>query len=192
MIQKILLLCALTGTGVFGQAPQRIKSPEISTDGHLTVRLRAPNAKEVFLTGVGQRLAMQKDDQGVWSATTDVLKPDVYMYQFSVDGMTVNDPSNPSLATSYGSGGRSVVTVAGPVAWSPVAGVAKGTVSRHPYHSEVVGDDREYFVYTPAGYDPKRAEAYPVLYLLHGLGDDAQSWLTQGNANVILDNLIAR
>jgi len=44
----------------------------------------------------------------------------------------------------------------------------------------VVGDDRDFYVYTPAGYDAKRKERYPVLYLLHGLGDDAQSWLTQG------------
>jgi enterochelin esterase family protein len=106
--------------------------------------------------------------------------------------MTVNDPSNPHLATSFGTGGRSVVTVPGAVAWAPVAGVAQGAVTRHPYHSDVAGDDRDFYVYTPAGYDPHRKEAYPVLYLLHGLGDDAQSWLTQGNANVILDNLIAQ
>lgn len=178
------------GRGGFGGPA--IKSPEVSADGKVTVRLRAPNAKEVFLTGIGQRVAMQKDDQGVWTATTDAQKPDVYMYQFSVDGTTVNDPSNPHLATSFGTGGRSVVTVPGAVAWAPVAGVEHGTVSRHTYHSTVAGDDREFFVYTPAGYDPKRKEAYPVFYVLHGLGDDAQSWLTQGNANVILDNLIAQ
>jgi enterochelin esterase family protein len=114
------------------------------------------------------------------------------MYQFSVDGVTINDPSNPHLATSWGTGGRSVLTVPGAVAWAPVEGVARGTVSRHSYHSDIVGDDREFFVYTPAGYDPKRKEAYPVFYVLHGLGDDAQSWLTQGNANVIMDNLIAQ
>ncbi len=189
---------------MFGQAPgpsgggrggfggPAIKSPEVSADGKLTVRLRAPNAKEVFLTGAGARLALTKDDRGIWTGTTDTLKPDVYMYQFSVDGMTINDPSNPNLATSFGTGGRSVVTVPGAVAWSPVAGVAKGAVTRFSYHSDVANDDRDFYVYTPAGYDPKRKDAYPVLYLLHGLGDDAQSWLTQGNANVILDNLIAQ
>ena len=207
MFQKTIFILALIAASAFGQPPAgfsggrggrggfggtAIKSPEISADGRVTVRLRAPNAKEVFLTGIGQRVAMQKDDQGVWSATTDPQKPDVYMYQFSVDGMTINAPSNPHLATSYGTGGRSVLTVPGPIAWAPVSSVAKGTVSRHSYHSDVVGDDREFFVYTPAGYDPKRKEAYPVFYVLHGLGDDAQSWLTQGNANVILDNLIAQ
>jgi enterochelin esterase family protein len=208
MFQKTILISALVvcsalaqppagggrgGSGGFGgRGGPAVKSPEVSADGRVTVRLRAANAKEVFLTNIGtQRIAMQKDAQGVWSATTDVLKPDVYMYQFSVDGMTINDPANPQLATSFGTGGRSVVAVPGGVAWAPVATVAKGTVSRHTYHSDVAGDEREFYVYTPAGYDPKRKPAYPVFYVLHGLGDDAQSWLTQGNANVILDNLIA-
>ena len=210
MFQKTTLVFALALVCAFGQAPPpaggrggsgggrggfggpAIKSPEVSTDGKLTARLRAPNAKEVLLVVGNQRVPLTKDDRGVWSGTSDVLKPDVYMYQFSVDGMTVNDPSNPNLATSFGTGGRSVVTVPGSVAWAPVASVAKGAVTRFTYRSDVAGDDRDFYVYTPAGYDPKRKEAYPVLYLLHGLGDDAQSWLTQGNANVVLDNLIAQ
>ncbi len=207
MLKKTVLICGLTALTAFGQPPgggrggsgggrggfggPPIKSPEIAADGKVTVRLRAPNAKDVAVTGLGQRLVLTKNDQGIWTATSDTLKPDVYMYQFNVDGMTANDPSNPNLATSFGTGGRSVVTVPGAVAWAPVAGVAKGAVTRHPYHSASIGDDRDFYVYTPAGYDPKRKDPYPVLYLLHGLGDDAQSWLTQGNANVILDNLIA-
>ncbi len=209
MLKKTISIAILSALAVLAQPPGApggsgrrvpgftfvggIKSPEISADGKVTVRLRAPNAKEVFVTNLGtQRIDMMKDDRGVWSATSAVLKPDVYMYKFSVDGMSVNDPSNPNLGTSFGTGGSSVVTVPGAVPWAPVAGIARGTVARHPYHSEVAGDDRDFYIYTPAGYDPKRKEAYPVLYLLHGLGDDAQSWLTQGNANVILDNLIAQ
>lgn len=83
------------------------------------------------------------------------------------------------------------MTIPGPVAWVPKPNVSRGAVTRHAYHSEVAGGDRDYFVYTPPGYDAKREEACPVLYLLHGLGDDAQSWLTQGNTNLVLDNLIA-
>jgi enterochelin esterase-like enzyme len=52
------------------------------------------------------------------------------------------------------------------------------------------GDDRDYYVYTPPGYDPAAKKTYPVLYLLHGFSDDASGW-TVGRANVILDNLIA-
>src|SRR3954471_510349 len=157
-----------------GAAP--IKSPEVSAEGKVTFRLRAPNAKEVFVTGIGQRIAMERNEQGVWIATTDTLKPDIYTYAFSADGITLNDPANPLFKTSYGSAGSSLVHVPGAVSWEPAPGVARGAIARHFYHSAIAGDDRDYWVYTPANYDPKRKEAYPVLYLLHGLGDEAGSW----------------
>src|SRR5688572_5110660 len=40
--------------------------------------------------------------------------------------------------------------------------------------------------------DARRSRPYPVLFLLHGLGDDAERWMNGGAANVILDNLIAQ
>jgi enterochelin esterase family protein len=55
----------------------------------------------------------------------------------------------------------------------------------------VVGDDRDFYVYTPPGYDPEGKKPYPVLYLLHGFSDDARAWTDVGRAHVILDNLIA-
>ena len=149
-----------------GRGAPAVKSPEVSADGKITFRLRAPNAKEVFVTGIGQRLAMQQNEQGVWTATTDTLKPDIYTYSFSADGITLNDPANPLFKTSYGSAGSSLVHVGGAVSWEPAPGVARGAVTRHFYHSAVAGDDRDYWVYTPANYDAKRKEAYPVLYLL--------------------------
>ena len=68
----------------------------------------------------------------------------------------------------------------------------RGTLAHHFYHSAVVGDDRDYYVYTPPNYDRNRKEPYPVLYLFHGFGDDASGWTGVGNAHVILDNLIAQ
>lgn len=171
---------------------QAVRSPEVSADGRVTFRLRAPNAKEVFVTGIGQRLAMQKDEQGIWSVTTEPLKPEIYTYSFVVDGATFNDPGNPLLKTSYANAGQSLVRVPGGMVWDPAPGVPRGTITRHFYHSNIAGDDRDFWVYTPAGYDPRRKEPYPVLYLLHGLGDDAYSWISVGAANVILDNLIAQ
>ena len=72
------------------------------------------------------------------------------------------------------------------------ADVPRGTVTQHFYHSAMVGDDRDFYVYTPPTTIPRASEPYPVLYLLHGLGDDAAGWLNSGSANVILDNLIAQ
>jgi enterochelin esterase family protein len=168
-----------------------VRSPEVAPDGKVTFRFRAPDAKEVAVTGLaaGQRLAMQKDDKGIWSATTDALQPDLYTYSFNVDGATVTDPGNPLLKSSYGSAGQSFVRVPGAAPWNPAEG-PRGAVTHHFYRSAVAGDDRDYFVYTPPNYDPRRAEPYPVLFLLHGLGDNAGAWLDVGAANIILDNLI--
>ena len=70
--------------------------------------------------------------------------------------------------------------------------VPHGRVHHHFYRSAVVGDQRDYYVYTPPGYDSAQPKKYPVLYLLHGYSDDANAWSAVGRANVILDNLIAQ
>jgi enterochelin esterase family protein len=155
----------------------------------VTFRLRAPNAKDVVVAVGGKRLPLQKDDQGVWMTTTDALAPDYYTYSFTVDGTTVSDPSNRQAQTSW-AGFQSMFVVPGPQAWLPAPGVPRGAIARHAFHSSVANDDREFFVYTPPGYDAHRSQPYPVLYLLHGLGDDAERWMNAGGANVILDNLI--
>ena len=133
---------------------------------------------------------MTKDDQGLWSGTTPPLDPDVYTYSFNVDGTTVNDPSNREFQTSF-NGATSMFFVPGDVLWTRDAKVPRGAVTHHFFHSTIAGDDRDFLVYTPPGYDV-HAAAYPVLFLLHGLGDDAARWMNSGAANVILDNLIAQ
>ena len=70
--------------------------------------------------------------------------------------------------------------------------VPHGEIHHHFYKSTVANDDRDYYVYTPPGYDPGAKTTYPVLYLLHGYSDDASGWTAVGRANVILDNLIAQ
>ena len=47
------------------------------------------------------------------------------------------------------------------------------------------------YVYLPPDYDAKTKTRYPVLYLQHGAGEDETGWIRKGNANFILDNLIA-
>jgi enterochelin esterase family protein len=70
--------------------------------------------------------------------------------------------------------------------------VPHGNVVHHFYHSDLIGDDRDFYVYTPPMYDPARLTQYPVLYLLHPAGADADAWMTDGRASVILDNLISQ
>jgi len=186
-----ILLCLIAGASLWaqpGRGPAPVQSPEVSADGKVTFRLRAPNAKEVAVTGIGQRLAMTKDEQGVWSATTE-LKPDLYTYNFSLDGVSVMDPANRERKTGWAGVGNSLLRVPGSALVDPAAG-PRGTVAHHFYHSALIGDDRDYYVYTPPNYDASRKEAYPVFFVLHGLGDDAAAWTNVGAANTILDNLI--
>jgi enterochelin esterase family protein len=135
---------------------------------------------------------MQKDEDGVWSVTTEPLEPDLYGYSFVADGVGLIDPSNPGMKPNL-LNTTSVVHVPGPpsLAWE-INDVPRGEVHHHFYRSGVVGDNRDYYVYTPPGYAASAKKLYPVLYLLHGFSDDASGWTAVGQANVILDNLIAQ
>ncbi|MGB6811405.1 MAG: alpha/beta hydrolase-fold protein [Candidatus Sulfotelmatobacter sp.] len=196
-------LCVLSMFGVMATAqenpaqpprpPAPLISPEVHADGSVSFRFRSPNAKAVQLQLEGAEPApMQKDDQGVWSVTTVPLAPDYYGYSFVADGVRLIDPENPLLTPNL-LDTESAVYVPGPLSlpWE-LNDVPHGEVHHHFYRSAVAGDDRDYYVYTPPGYDPAAKRTYPVLYLLHGYSDDASGWTAVGHANVILDNLIAQ
>jgi len=203
-MNRTLLLCpllSLVASMVLGraQSPQRpqppspLISPEVHSDSRVTFRFRAPNAKKVLLAREGtEPLPMQKDQQGVWSITTDPLEADFYGYSFEADGARLIDPSNPLLKPNL-LNTQSMVHVPGSAAllWE-INDVPHGAIHHHFYRSGIVGDDRDFYVYTPPAYNPKAKKPYPALYLLHGFSDDASAWTAVGRAHVILDNLISR
>ncbi len=82
-----LLLAAYSA---FAQtAPPVPDSPVVHPDRRVTFRFRAPGAKEVVLTREGTRTPMQRDEQGLWSLTTEPLEPDFYGYSFVADGVAL-------------------------------------------------------------------------------------------------------
>jgi enterochelin esterase-like enzyme len=173
--------------------PPPVISPEVHSDNRVTFRFRAHNAKQVELSleGAPNPFPMQKDDEGIWSITTDPLQPDFYGYNFVSDGVHLIDPSNPLLKPNL-LNTENQVHVPGPTSlpWE-LNDVPHGEIHHHFYKSNVVGDQRDFYVYTPPNYNPKARQTYPVLYLLHGFSDDASGWTAVGRAHVILDNLIA-
>jgi enterochelin esterase-like enzyme len=190
-VLAILLLAANT---LAQTPPPPLISPEVHANKSVTFRFRAPNNREVavYLEGAAKPLSMQKDDQGVWSVTTDPLSSDYYGYTIIADGVGMFDPSNSVIKPNF-LGRSSVVHIPGPASFTWETGnVPHGEIHRHFYKSGVVGDDRDFYVYTPSGYDPRGKQTYPVLYLLHGFSDDASAWTAVGRANVIMDNLIAQ
>ena len=173
-------------------APAAVRSPETGTGGAVVFRIVAPRAKEVLLGGEwmpGRRIPMARDASGVWSVRVE-LRPGLYSYLYHVDGVPTVDPQNP--LTKTGRTTQSMVEVQGePPLFHAVREVPHGTVTMEWYRSSALGVVRRFLVYAPPGYRADQARRYPVLFLLHGLGDDESGWLQVGRAHAILDNLIA-
>jgi enterochelin esterase-like enzyme len=175
------------------KAPQDWTSPEIASNRKVTFRYSAPDARRVEILGDmdGERHAMAKDAQGVWSATLGPLAPDIYTYSFSVDGIISLDAKNANTKYQYGMyGAVSLFEVPGEgPQFYDAKPVPHGMVRILPYHSKSLGLARTIWVYTPPGYE--QGKDFPVLYLLHGAGDAESGWTMVGRANLILDNLLA-
>jgi enterochelin esterase family protein len=177
-----------------GARPPAIVSPQVNADRTLTLRFRAPNAKEVSVIGEidGKPHPMTKGDDGVWTATIGPLAPDVYNYQFNVDGVVAMDPANPSVKLGFGAfPPANLVEIPGDgPQFYDAKPVPHGSVRVETYNSTTVGAPRTLWIYTPPGYDRGNTR-YPVFYLLHGSGNIDSSWMLTGRANLIMDNLIA-
>ena len=170
---------------------QQIVSPEIA-DGQVTFRLAADYATVVQLAGNWlEGTVPMKKENGVWSVTIDLPSPEIYTYNFVVDGVSVNDPQN-YMVQRDGTRYLNMLMVPGERTTPYFETDHRGTVTYKWYDSAILGINRRLTVYTPYGYEAKAnaKKKYPVLYLLHGAGGDEEAWSSMGRAAQILDNLI--
>ena len=216
-MKKLFFMAALCLMGMvahaqqnlsWGQGPQ-VASPDVHADNSVTFNLIAPEAKKVQVTGdflpskkvevegntydaPADPVDLVKNDKGIWSFTTEPLKPELYTYNLIVDGVKIIDPLNVYNIRDINNL-FSVLLIGGDQRTDlyKVNKVAHGTVSKVWYESPTAGLTRRLTVYTPAGYETSGKE-YPVLYLLHGIGGDENAWIELGRATQILDNLIAQ
>jgi len=170
-----------------------VVSPDVDASRRVTLRILAPGARTVRLNasdipGLGQTGVLEKGDNGVWSVTVGPLEPGAYRYNFNVDGGSVIDPRNPAVSGSNNNV-WSIAYVAGSDLFDTKR-VPHGAVTAVTYYSTALGRDRRMHVYTPPGYESGGGR-YPVFYLLHGAGDNDDTWTSVGRAGIILDNLIA-
>jgi enterochelin esterase-like enzyme len=195
MVMLALLVCGLC----WGQTPDECKPsslnvpgakyPCVYPDGRATFRIVAPDAQKVQVR-VGRAFDMEKGPDGAWMVTTTPLVVGFHYYSLVIDGATVADPAT---HTFFGSGWRNSgieIPEAADVDYYLPKDVPHGQVSQRWYYSKVTEKWRRCYVYTPPDYDAGKTR-YPVLYLLHGWGENEQGWHTQGYADLILDNLIA-
>src|SRR6266481_4854490 len=137
-----MLFLAVTAPSPAQTPPAPLISPDVHSDNRVTFRFRGPNVKEaaVSLEGVPKPIPMEKDDQGVWSVTTDPLAPDYYSYSIVADGVGMFDPSNHSVKPNF-LYRASEAHVPGPASLSwEIGAVPHGEIHHHFYKSGVVGD----------------------------------------------------
>ncbi|MCD6051497.1 MAG: putative esterase [Verrucomicrobia bacterium] len=177
------------------QQPPPVTSPQVHEDGRVTIRYRSANAKKVEASGdwTGGNKALEPGEGNVWSVTFGPLPAEVYGYGLVVDGLRIADPANP-LSKPSRTMNTSVLDIPGkPPLNHDWQDVPHGTVHQHQYISKATGAIRRVHVYTPPGYGTtKKKVNYPVLYLLHGSGDNDSTWVSFGRAPWIADNLIAQ
>lgn len=201
LVRTAVCFCACTlylqtQTGCLAQtskpAPSNIRGaqyPQITSDSRTIFKMRAPDAVKVQLD-LGRKYEMTKNSEGFWEVTTDSLSEGFHYYSLIIDGVAVADPAS---ETFYGMG-RMAAGIEVPFNgddYYAIKEVPHGDIRIKRYYSEVLKSWRTFYMYTPAGYDQNTAQKYPVLYLLHGGGEDQRGWATQGKTDLIIDNLVA-
>ena len=179
-----------------GRGMKPIVSPEIQNDS-VTFRLKADYATYVKLSGswmpnpYGGSIDMRRGEGNVWEVKVPLPSPEIYTYNFIVDGVSVNDPQNIQVQRD-GTRFLNMLIVPGERTENYNEANHRGTVSHPWYDSKILGLNRRLTVYTPYGYENNPKKKYPVLYLLHGAGGDEEAWTSMGRAAQILDNLIEK
>ena len=200
VIAAVLAVCspvraAPASTNVRGAA-----YPAINADGSISFHFTAPTAQKVQVqpgdaagehSGMGAGpFDMTRDKDGVWSVTIPPGVPGFHYYWLMADGVPVNDPSSETFFGYNKETSGIDVPEPGVDFYLPKA-VPHGQVRSLWYYSKITQAWRRANVYTPPGYDRNPRQRYPVLYLRHGGGENADGWVKQGQMNFIMDNMLA-
>ena len=166
--------------------------PRLDSERRAYFRFRAPQAGRMEVDICGKKYAMEKDAEGYWTAVTDPLVVGFHYYFLLADGVSVIDPATRAFfGCNREAGGIEVPEGAEGDYYRPQQDVPHGQVRTLTYYAESQKAFRTAHIYTPAEYETHPKKRYPVLYLQHGMGEDATGWSRQGGMQHIMDNLIA-
>lgn len=157
-----------------------------------TFNVYAPNAQKVEFSSqfTDGNQPMVKNSKGIWSITLTPKTPDIYPYNFIVDGVSISDPANMNVFPNENFK-ASLFEVPDYNMPYTIKDVPHGRVTYMTYKSDELKVNRPLIVYTPAEYEQNPDKKYPVFYLVSGTTDTEETWFKVGKFNTILDNLIA-
>ena len=164
--------------------------PMVNSQGAVRVQLRAPGATSVLLD-LGKRYEMTKDENGIWTGTTEPQDVGFHYYQLIVDGTAMPDPNTVSFFGAGRWGSAIEIPSDDMDFWQIKKDVPQGSIVEKFYWSKATESFRHCYVYLPHEYDKNPNKKYPVLYLQHGNAENEYGWSVQGHTGQILDNLIA-
>ena len=164
--------------------------PMVNSQRMVRAQISAPNATFVGLDIAGKIYQMTKDENGVWTGTSEPQDEGFHYYQLNIDGASVPDPGSLYYygASRWGSGIE--VPSADQDFWQ-VKNVPQGSISEVFYWSTYTEQMRRCHVYLPNEYFTNPTKKFPVFYLQHGMGENEYGWAEQGHTAQIMDNLIA-
>ena len=164
--------------------------PMVNSQRMVRAQIRAPKATFVGLDIAGKIYEMTKDENGVWTGTSEPQDEGFHYYQLNIDGASVPDPGSLYYygASRWGSG---IDVPAADEEFYTVKNVPQGSINEVYYWSDVTEKMRHGYIYLPAEYYKNPTKKFPVLYLQHGMGENETGWSAQGKTGIIMDNLIA-
>lgn len=135
---------------------------------------------------------MVKDGDGNWTYESDPLDVGFHYYFLVIDDILLADPaSQPFFGWAHSVGGIEIPEGPEGNYYRYNKEIEHGHVRSIEYYSGINKTTRRVNVYVPYEYESNPKKRYPVLYLLHGSGENEEGWVRQGKANHIMDNLIA-
>ena len=164
--------------------------PMVNSQRMVRAQISAPQATFVGLDIAGKIYTMTKDENGLWTGTSEPQDEGFHYYQLNIDGASVPDPGSLYYygASRWGSG---IEIPSDDQDFWQVKNVPQGSMSEVFYWSTYTEKMRRCHVYLPAEYFTNPTKKFPVLYLQHGMGENEYGWAEQGHTAQIMDNLIA-
>lgn len=208
LITTALLLSSIA-SAQFGRGPQFDPLPEgfkpASTNTFISeypavnpetrvamFKVLAPTAQNVQVDLAGKVYDMTKNDKGIWTGTSDPQVVGFHYYSIVVDGVNVMDRNTEAFfGSNWENSGIEIPEGPEGDYYRFNKNIPHGQIRSIDYWSEINGKERHINVYVPSEYEKNTDKKYPVLYLVHGWGEDENGWSIQGHMANIMDGLIA-